>query len=124
MIPSLGRIVIYQLSEKDAEVINRRRTSGDAIAHRIQTGQWPIGAQAHIGEIVQAGDEFPLIIVRTKGYLVNGQVLLDGNDVKWVQEVPMGNGPGGWHWPARVADPVDFALGEAQVRVPRPPNCF
>jgi hypothetical protein len=86
MKPSVGRIVHYSLTEQDAQQINRRRTDGPSIAERIKAAIWPIGAQAHIGNSVQAGDVFPMVITRvwpSERGMVNGQVLLDGNDTFW-----------------------------------------
>lgn len=91
MTPTIGQIVLYKLTADDANQINRRRTTGKSIAQRIASQLWPIGAQAHIGEEVVAGEEFPMVVVRV-GHVhlpfeptVNGQVLLDGNDVLWVK---------------------------------------
>jgi hypothetical protein len=85
--PSVGRIVQYVLSEQDAAEINRRRTTGKAIADRIATEKWPLGAQAHIGNQARAGEVFPMVITKVWGgspvSSVNGQVLLDGNDCYW-----------------------------------------
>ena len=87
MKPSVGRTVHYMLSENDAEQINRRRTDGASIAARIAQNAWPLGAQAHIGSHAEAGQVFPMVIVRVWGddpvSAVNGQVFLDGNDVFW-----------------------------------------
>lgn len=86
MTPSIGRIVHYVLTPEDANEINRRRTTGSSIAERIQSTDWPVGAQAHIGNAVQAGDVFPMMIVRvwpSRVGSVNGQVFLDGCDVYW-----------------------------------------
>jgi hypothetical protein len=87
MKPSIGRIVHYMLSEQDAAQINRRRTDGPSIAERIKAGAWPLGAQAHIGNHVSAGDVFPMLIIRVWGEsessCVNGQVILDGCDAFW-----------------------------------------
>ena len=93
-IPSIGRIVHYQLSAQDAEQIMRRRTTGASIAERMKTWTgvdigptpapvtdgplsppataprivaWPAGAQAHIGNDVKEGDVFPMLIVRVWG---------------------------------------------------------
>lgn len=128
--PSKGRIVQYCLRASDAEAINRRRTSGAAIAERIaqqvltpdQEGveredtkvemhaktvpQWPLGAQAHIGNEAQEGQTFPMMIVAVwedapTTSAVNGQVFLDGNDVFWATSVSVGEGPGTYSWPAR-----------------------
>ena len=103
MIPTIGRIVHYRLTEQQAAEINRRRTDGRSIAERIKVNAWPLGAQAHIGNGVKEMDTFPGMIVRTWGELANGavqlQVFLDGNDVLWVTSVCVGDGPGTWSWP-------------------------
>lgn len=110
MNPTPGRIVHYVLREADAEAVNRRRTTGGAIAERM-----PIYAQAHItewpfvGNLATAGDVLPMIIARVwpdeygagvPG--VNGQVFLDGNDTLWVTSVREGTEPGTWCQPPRV----------------------
>lgn len=105
--PSIGRIVHYVLSEEDAVQINRRRTIPSEVAHRIAQNEWPLGAQAHIGNTVNPGDVFPAIIVRYwGGCLLNLHVFLDGNDTFWATSRHMydvgGDGymvPGSWHWP-------------------------
>ena len=101
MKPSIGRIVIYKLSELDAFNIEWRRTH-----HRPFLN----GANAReAGSYVIAGEEVPLVIVRVwedefgpgmPG--VNGQALLDGDDALWVTSAGEGDGPGQWHWPPRV----------------------
>lgn len=118
---SIGRTVHYVLNKEDAEQINRRRTTGASIAERI--AGWPIGAQAHIGNTVAEGMEFPAMCVRDWSQpgetndpdrgdipvVINLQVFLDGNDVYWAtirhedqntdkKQPPT---PGTWHWPAR-----------------------
>jgi|SRR6266705_4031198 len=105
---SIGRIVHYTLSEEDAQQINRRRTSGVEIAARIRmntadTSMWPIGAQAHIGNEVKAGDIFPMMVTKVwqQGY-VNGQVLLDGTDCFWATSVTEGIAGHNWSWPLRT----------------------
>jgi hypothetical protein len=114
MKPTLGRIVLYKLDENDEAHINRRRTTGAAIAERINNNHignphletWPIGAQAHIGNEVKAGDVFPMMITRvwweSDSDAVNGQVFLDGNDVLWATSVSEGEGGHAWAWPPRV----------------------
>ena len=117
----MGRIVRYVLGKEDAEQINRRRTTGEAIAARIgmrvilldgaPLPGWPIGAQAHIGERVFEGDERPAMVVQsfidglTGEDLVNLRVMLDGTDEYWARNVkasPVVSGlPGFWHWPVR-----------------------
>lgn len=105
--PTIGRVVIYKLSEQNAADINRRRTTGYSIVERIKLNcnsqtLWPLGAQAHIGNECHAGDEFPMTIVRVwSGTCVNGQVLLDGSDSYWATSVAPGDGEGQWHWPVK-----------------------
>ena len=64
MTPTIGRIVLYTLSEQDAVQINRRRTIGSAIADRLAYDRgdlmmkaWPTGAQAHIGNDAKEGQK-------------------------------------------------------------------
>lgn len=110
MTPTIGRIVIFKLTEDHAKQINRRRTNSEAIARRIakndpseMSSSWPIGAQAHIGNAVSVGDEFPLLIVRVwSATTINGQAFLDGNDSFWVTSAQEGSENGQWHWPERV----------------------
>lgn len=103
-VPSLGRIVHYRLGPEDVKQINRRRTTGAAIAAQILV--WPAGAQAHIGNEVKEGDVFPMIITRVWGTeptsAVNGQVLLDGTDVFWATSTKLGDGPYEFSWPPRT----------------------
>jgi hypothetical protein len=109
MKPTIGRIVHYTLTEQNAAEVNRRRTSGKAIADRIAVEKWPLGAQAHIGNAASPGDVVPLTIVRVwpdeygpgvDG--VNGQAMLDGNDTLWVTSAKEGTEPGTWAWPPRA----------------------
>lgn len=104
MKPSIGRIVIYTLSEDDAEKINRRRITGHDLHKALDTGKWHPGAQAHFGNPVVCGDEFPMIIVGVDpgGDFVNGQVMLDGNDTYWATSVHFGTGQRQWKWPQLV----------------------
>ena len=104
---TIGRIVLYELSDADATQINRRRTSGGEIAARTRKNSdnsthWPIGAQAHIGKPVQGGDIFPMIVTRVESPTISGQVFLDGNDCFWAQGVSEGRGPTCWSWPPKV----------------------
>lgn len=84
----VGDIVLYMLTEQDAAEINRRRTNPVIIKERIDNKTWPIGAQAHIGNEAQAGQELPMVITRMWSQsCVNGQVFLDGNDTLWKTSV-------------------------------------
>jgi hypothetical protein len=95
----LGGIVYYRLTLEDAAQINRRRTTGLAIASHIAVSEWPLGAQAHIGNEARVGQIFPMMVVRVidgAAKMVSGQVFLDGTDVLWVQNVYQGNYIGQW----------------------------
>lgn len=120
MLITVGRTVLYTLTEDNAKQINRRRTSGASIAERmkVQISQvetatpilgWPTGAQAHIGNTASEGDVVPLVVVKVwpnefgEGIPgVNGQAFLDGTDALWVTSAKEGTLPGTWAWPPRV----------------------
>lgn len=123
MKPTIGRIVLYTLTEDDAKQINRRRTTATAIAERIKNNSaklgdfslaepvpphWPLGAQAHIGNDVTAGEVYPMVVTRVwSETTVNGQVLLDGNDCLWASSATEGEGGHTWSWPlipSKIAD--------------------
>jgi hypothetical protein len=99
--PTICRIVKYTLSYQDADSINRRRAAADRAmqSHRDRDD----GSHVHVGNKVEAGDVYPLIITRvwqnTPNGSVNGQVLLDGNDTLWVTSVSRGEGERTWAWP-------------------------
>lgn len=103
-IPTLGRIVIYTLTGRDAKKINGRR--GDARAHMQKHKQRKNGVMVHVGNAVSAGEFFPMIITRVWGpdatSAVNGQVMLDGGDLFWVSSVQVGKEgeAGSFSWPA------------------------
>lgn len=126
-VATIGRTVHYVLTEEDADKINRLRTDEPSIAQRmadwcaaiVAPGKifgWPIGAQAHIGNWVEGGMEFPAMVVRDWSLnrseneiaagvaMVNLQVFLDGNDVYWATSAheDSQNSPGTWHWPELV----------------------
>ena len=103
---SIGRIILYRLTEKDIEQITRRRTTGASIAERIKDEKWPVGAQAHIGSPLSVGQVLPMIacVIWPHEYGtdvpgVNGQVMLDGNDTLWVTSIKEGEENGQWSWP-------------------------
>lgn len=101
--PTIGRIVHYVLSEQDADAINARRKDAERM-RRVDA--LATGVQNHIGNVVQAGDTYPMIIVRVWGSqpesAVNGQVLLDGPDTFWATSRSVGEGQGHFAWPGRV----------------------
>lgn len=88
---SIGRIVLYTLSEGDCTdiVINRMR--------RDDAGS----------NTASPGAEYPAIVVRVWGTeytetAVNLKVFLDGEDTHWVSSRKEGTGPNTWRWPPRV----------------------
>lgn len=104
-VPTIGQSVHYVLSEQDAAEINRRRTTGSKIKDLITNGLWPLGAQAHIGNRVDAGEVVPLIVTKDWGNgSINGQAILDGNDSLWVTSVSFGieHGEWQWYWPPQA----------------------
>lgn len=104
MIPSLGRIVEYTLSEQDVQAIEARRQ--DARAALDWHREHKTGAVVHTGNPTTVGDTYPLVITRVWGDTaessVNGQVLLDGNDTLWVTSVQQGDGERHWRAFPRV----------------------
>ncbi len=108
-----GRIVYFVFDAQSAQEVMRRRTTSASIADRIKqqvitlehgtVPQWPLGAQAHIGNDVQAGDICPAMVVSvldvTAG-AVNLKVLLDGTDDYWATSVSYDatKAPRSWHW--------------------------
>ena len=92
IIPTIGRIVNYVLTEGDAMAINQRRT--DAQDSLEMHRRYKTGAVVHVGNKAREGDVYPMMITRvwggTPGSQVNGQVFLDGNDVIWVTSVGVG----------------------------------
>ena len=97
-----GRIVYYVFSEATAEEVNRRRTTALSISERIKVLAWPLGAQAHIGNHVNAGDICPAMVTKvwTDGGNCNLRVTLDGSDDYWTTSVFFDAFKGGhtWHW--------------------------
>lgn len=108
-----GRIVYFVFDAQSAEEVMRRRTTGSAIATRMQTSvpsvdgdapsiyAWPAGAQAHIGNDVRAGDICPAMVVAVAGGdVVNLKVMLDGADEYWATSVHYDADKlqRSWHW--------------------------
>lgn len=87
MKPMIGMIVLLKLNEDMAYKINWSRVASSPVHDCIGTD-------------VSAGMEFPMIVTRIPSEeLINGQVILDGNDVFWATFITEGNEIGQWHWP-------------------------
>jgi hypothetical protein len=104
--PSIGQIVHYVLTEQDAAQVNQRRKDASGNLGSIKTDA--LGYVVHVGNKAEAGQVLPMTIVRTwpgrdtHESLVNGQVLLDGNDSLWVTSRGQGEGQGHWTCPPRA----------------------
>jgi hypothetical protein len=106
MKPAIGSRVVYQLSQYDADEINRRREDFAAFnrANRSSVTEpgFP-GRSGHIGHFgnpASEGDVYPADVVRTfGGSTANLQVHLDGNDTYWATSRAQGDGHAQWSWP-------------------------
>ncbi|MHB9075810.1 MAG: hypothetical protein ACYC6G_20095 [Desulfobaccales bacterium] len=104
-VPTIGRTVLFRLTKEQAKAINRRRFH--AHAHLDEHIANSNGVQIHVGNEVKEGDAFPMVITRVWGdtpqCCVNGQVMLDGNDLFWVTSTQVGEGPNTFSWPQKSA---------------------
>lgn len=81
MKPSLGRIVLYRMTEVDCQIVAGRGKLN----------------------LPRPGDQYPAVIVRTFGSTtVNLSVLLDGESTYWATSRAEGDGESQWSWPPRV----------------------
>lgn len=110
IVPTVGRIVLYRFTERQAMEVNRRRRHADDKHHMHQ---WQKnGTQLHTGNEVETGFDYAAVIVRTWGdtadSLVNLKVLLDGNDDAWITSVHASDQPeqGFYRW-------MDYQKGQA-----------
>lgn len=91
MIPTIGRIVHYTLSERDAAQINALR-----------------GPMTHQANPASEGDVFPMMIVRVWGNTpesaVQGQVFIDGAFTLWATSATPGEGPRHFAWPTVIKE--------------------
>ncbi len=95
--PVIGDMVLYQLSEADAEAINRRYDH--ARARFAEMREAKTGYQAHVGNSVQPEDLVPMVVTRVwPTASINGKVFLDGSDDFWVRTVEQGTAPGSWSY--------------------------
>lgn len=101
MTPTPGRIVNYMLLPVDVSRINKRRD--DFAKWRHHPDYYDTGFVSHWGTKVHPGEVYPMVITRVHDDgLINGQVLLDGNDAFWAVRISEGRGPGTWSWPVKV----------------------
>lgn len=110
MLPTIGRIVHYTLTQGDANAINKRRADYAAFQKTLMGTPDPghrgaTGHVAHNGNHATAGDVFPATVVRVfneSTTTANLQVLLDGTDTYWATSRAEGDGAGFWAWPPRA----------------------
>ncbi|NIY68009.1 hypothetical protein [Streptomyces malaysiensis] len=96
--PTVGRTVLYRLSEQDSRDINRRRRDFE---HRtpVLDGTGFVG---RVGNSAAEGQVCAATVVRVWNEstdAVNLQVHLDGNDILWATSRSQGDDPGQWAWP-------------------------
>ncbi|MGI5136347.1 MULTISPECIES: hypothetical protein [unclassified Streptomyces] len=97
--PTLGRTVLYRLSEYDAQAINKRRKD----AYNSASYANNTGVITHVGNQAEEGQQVPAVIVRVwQGGVVNLQCQLDGNDVYWATSRKEGDEGNCWAWPEVV----------------------
>jgi len=93
-----GRVVHYVLSEDDAKLINERRKA----ANQTPVNERIPGIQYYVGNNVEPGKHCPMVITEVWNVdgLVNGKVLLDGQDDYWVTSKYYSDEkkPYTWHW--------------------------
>lgn len=93
---SVGQIVLYHLTDGDVAAINSARFPTVGFAQRI------LGIMAapsgKVGSPVATGAVYPMVVtaIRPLDQSVNGQVILDGNDNLWVNNIREGFGNGNW----------------------------
>ncbi len=90
-VPTVGRIVLYRVTQNDIEGIMERRKASGGLFN---------------GNPMDEGDAFPFLITEawtgeSPNKAVNGQLFLDGNDTYWLTSRMVGEGPGTWSWPKR-----------------------
>jgi len=95
---TVGRVVHYVLSEKDAQIINDR----NAIGNDLSLEERILALVYHGGNRVREGQHCAMVIVHiwnSEGF-INGKVLLDGLSDFWATSLYYSDlkVPGSWHW--------------------------
>lgn len=90
MLPTIGQIVLYRLSEYDAKNIDVRQPQADE-------------AGGYLRNPVAEGQVLPAVVVATfGGAAANLKVLLDGAGDYWATSRTEGDQPGQWSWPPKA----------------------
>lgn len=102
---TVGRFLVYALTEEDVVAIRVRRSKCKHVDHRTDYTT----AYCAQGNPVHAGQMFPLLVTAVySSNMVNGQVFLDGDDTLWVkhaefdERAEMYPHEGKWIWPVRA----------------------
>ena len=108
-VPTVGRSVHYTLTEDDCREIASQR-AGVVANVPLSDGQSSMAiVDVWYGNTHYLGDTLPMgIVAVNSNESVNGQVVLDGNDVLWKSSAMYTTDSDGqaqigcWHWPPRV----------------------
>lgn len=114
--PTIGKTVLYRLSEHDAGLVNQLRSDAEAYRREHRLGlPGRSGYIAHRGNPVSPGDVFPATVVRVWNgtAIASLQVHLDGNDCYWATSRQEGDGAGCWAWPDIQREPEPVAIATA-----------
>lgn len=84
-LPTVGRIVMYRLSQEDVATIEQRRTRRPGTINPHSPGQ-----------------VLPAIVVHPWGTCANLRVFCDGDLDLWVTSAEQGERDRQWMWPART----------------------
>jgi len=121
IIPTVGRIVLYMLTQYDADKINKRRD--DANKHMLLHQYQSHGTMVHVGNMVHKGQQYPALVVAVWGdnptSAVNLKVELDGSDNYWATSRSVGDDPGSYQW---MAYQKAVAAGEIPPTLHAPPD--
>lgn len=98
-IPAIGRIVHYNLLQKDADAINARREH--AQNHLTEHIHNKSGVVLHWGSLVYSDRLYPLLItsINFDTGNISGVVFADGSDPYYVKDVLEGTERGTYSWP-------------------------
>ncbi len=97
IVPTVGRMVYYKLSQQNAESINKCLYDAQQNMEKIRADS--LGYQVHVGNEAKEGQVLPMTIVAVwSDTCINGKVFLDGNDDLWVTSVVLGEDNGQWDW--------------------------
>lgn len=102
-LPTLGRVVMYKLTERDAQKVDGQRADGRNRGSTVRAGTvCPAFVVGHNRSVRSAVDENGKPAPDIVSESINLKVQLDGTDEYYVKGVTMGPDDGQAQWPARV----------------------